>query len=118
VETHQNDPRTEDGRDPWETFHESFGGLGDQLKSTYRKVADDEGPSEDEIKAAFSTLAGAWNQVAESVGAALQDPEVRERLKNTASSFATAIGATISELGTELRESGWRPTRPDGGEEE
>ena len=114
VETHENDPTTEGGRDPWSEFHEEFGGLGDRLKETYRRVSSEDGPSEEEIKEAVGTLIGAWDQVAESVSTALQDPEVRERLKAAASSFATAVGNTISELGTELKDEGWHATTPNG----
>lgn len=76
-------------------------------------MASENGPSEEEIKEAFGTLIGAWDQVADSVSTALQDPEVRERLKAAAASFASAVGTTISELGTELKDQdGWRPTTP------
>jgi hypothetical protein len=40
----------------------------------------------------------------------MRDPEVRDHLKQAASAFATAIGTTLSELGSELR--------PDHTEEE
>lgn len=114
VETHENDPTTDDGRDPWSEFQEEFGGLGERLKETYRKVASEDGPSEKEIKEAFGTLIGAWDQVAASVSTALKDPEVRERVKAAASSFASAIGNTISELGTELKDAdAWKPTGPE-----
>lgn len=116
VETHENDPTSEDGRDPWNEFHEEFGGLGDRLKETYRKVASEAGPTEDEIKDAFGTLMGAWDQVAESFSTALQDPEVRNKLKSAASSLASAVGNTISELGTELQ--GSETTPADTGYEE
>lgn len=112
VETHENDPTSDNGVDPWIEFQDEFGGLGERLKETYRKVSSESGPSEEEIKEAFGTLIGAWDQVAASVSTALQDPEVRERLKAAASSLASAVGATISELGTELREDGWKPTTP------
>ena len=119
VETHDKDPTSEPGRDPWTTFHDEFSELGDQLKDTYRKAASEDGPSEAEIKDAFGTLASAWNQVAGSVSAALQDPEVRQRLKDAGSAFATAVGNTIAELGTELRENEmWKATRPGSSDEE
>lgn len=76
------------------------------MKETYRKVASEGGPSEDDVKDAFDTLLGAWNQVAGSVSSALQDPEVRQRLKDAGAAFASAIGRTISDLGTELRDDG------------
>ncbi len=84
---------------------DDFGGLGQQLKDTYRKVAKDRGPSDDDIKQAFSTLAGAWSQVAESVSTVLTDPDIRQQLKEAASSLATALGVTITELGSELKKA-------------
>jgi hypothetical protein len=94
-----------------------FGSLGDRLKTTYRRVASDRGPSEDEIKDAFSTLFGAWDQVAESVSTALHDPETREHLKKAASSFAAALGTTISGLGDEFKKPRPRVVDdPDDGE--
>lgn len=113
VETHDQDPTTDDKRDPWNTFHDEFGDLGARLKETYRKLASEDGPSEAEIKQAFGTLIGVWDQVVGSVSTALQDPEVRARLKAAASSFADAMGTTISELGDELRESDGQATSPE-----
>ncbi len=115
VETHDQDPTTNGERDPWSTFSDEFGDLGDRIKQTYRQVASEDGPTEEEIKEAFGTLIGAWDQVAGSVSTALQDPEVRARIKAAASSFAMAVGATISELGDELRESdGRNAAGPEG----
>lgn len=79
-----------------------FGELGDRLRSTYRKVADEQGPSEDEIKGAFATLAGAWDQIAESVSDILRDPETRDGLKRAAGSLASALGSTLSDLSSEF----------------
>jgi hypothetical protein len=75
------------------------------LKDTYRKVASDGGPTEDELKQAFATLAGAWDQVAASLSTALNDPDTRAHLKQAASSFATALGSTITDLGSEFNDS-------------
>lgn len=119
VETHDNDPTTDGSDDPWTRFHDEWSDLGDRLKDTYRQASSDDGPSEEEIKDAFGTLVGAWSQVADSISNALGDPEVRQRLKDAGSAFATAVGRTMSDLGEELRDSEhWRPTRPDPFEEE
>ncbi len=80
-----------------------FSSLGDRLKDTYRRVASDTGPTEDEIKEAFATLAGAWDQVAASFSTALNDPATRAHLKKAASSFAAALGTTITDLGEEIK---------------
>ena len=79
-----------------------FGELGHRLKSTYRKVADEQGPSEDEIKGAFATLAGAWDQIAESVSDILGDQETRDGLKRAAGSLASALGSTLADLSSEF----------------
>lgn len=94
---------TENEADPWDTLSSEFGDLRDRLKETYRQAADDSGPSENDVKDAFATLAGAWSQVATSVTSALKDPDARDQLKQAASSFAAALGTTISELGSELK---------------
>ncbi len=35
----------------------------------------------------------------------MKDDEIKDQLKTTASSFATALGATLSELGEELKKA-------------
>lgn len=118
VETHQPDPTTPEQPDPWETVSSEFSSLGDRLRETYHRVATEGGPSEDEIKGAFTTLLGAWNQVATAFSAALSDPETRAHLKNAASSFAAALGATITDLGDEIKGSSdeGRPGHQDAGD--
>lgn len=105
METHDSDPTTNRSDDPWKGVSSDFNLLREQLKETYRSVAQNGGPSDEEIKEAFATLVAAWDQVAESMSTALKDPDVREQLKETASSFAAALGATISEFGEELRKT-------------
>lgn len=79
-----------------------MGDLGRRLRDVYQAVADESGPSEGEIKDAFGTLMDAWNQVAGTVGNAIQDPEVRSHLKSAAGALAEAVGATLRGLGDEL----------------
>lgn len=98
VETRDTGPQ----HDPWDEVTQQFGELGHRLKATYRKVADDQGPTEDEIKGAFSTLAGAWDQIAGSVSDILRDQEARDGLKRAASSLASALGSTLSDLSSEF----------------
>lgn len=102
VETHQPDPTSYEPADPWETATSDLSSLGDRLRDTYRRVASEGGPSEDELKQAFATLFGAWEQVAASLSTALNDPDTRAHLKRAASSFAAALGATITDLGSEF----------------
>jgi hypothetical protein len=102
METHQPDPTSEEPPDPWETASADINSLGNRLKETYRRVAAEGGPTEDEVKEAFATLVGAWDQVANSFSTALNDPDTRAHLKRAASSFAAALGATITGLGEEI----------------
>lgn len=104
--------------DPWDAVGSEFKTLGGQLRDTYRQVADENGPSEDDVRDAFATLARAWGQVAGAVGDALRDPDVRANLKSAVSSFATAIGTTISDLGNELRGDSPASNGPAPAEEE
>jgi hypothetical protein len=103
VETHQPDPTSNGATDPWEAASLEWSSLKERIWSTYRQVASDDGPTEDEIRRALATLAGAWDQVAGSLSGALNDPDTRANLKRAASSFAAALGATVSGLGEEFR---------------
>ena len=84
---------------------EQVSSLGRKLKDTYQRSVGDEGPDQDEIKAALRTLGNAWEKVAQAVGAAARDEEVRANMKNAATGFFEAVGAAFSELGSELRRS-------------
>jgi hypothetical protein len=103
VETHQPDPTSNGETDPWDAASLEWSSLKDRLWRTYRQAASDGGPTEEEIKKALATLAGAWDQVAASFSAALSDPDTRTSLKRAAGSFAAALGATVSGLGEDIR---------------
>ncbi|REK20260.1 MAG: hypothetical protein DWQ40_05690 [Actinobacteria bacterium] len=102
MEVHESDPKRDAEPDPWDEVGSHFGELGERMRSTYRRVADERGPSEEEIRGAFSTLVGAWDQVAESLSDILRDPDTREDLKKAAGALAGALGSTLSKLGTEF----------------
>lgn len=102
MENPDTEPTTDPQNDPWDDVTDRFGDLGHRLKSTYRKVADEQGPTEDDIKGAFATLAGAWDQIAGSVSEILRDSETREGLKRAAGSLASALGSTLSDLSSEF----------------
>lgn len=70
----------------------------DELRSGYREIAGDDGPSEEEIIRALQTLGTAWNQVASAVEAAGRDEEVRRHLENAVASLGDAASAFLSEL--------------------
>ena len=106
METHRPDPTSEETTDPWDNVSNELSSLGERLRLIYERVASEDGPTEEEIRRAFATLAGVWDQVAESLSAALDDPETRAQLRRAAGSFAAALGASISGLGEELEREG------------
>ena len=82
---------------------ERWAGIRDELRSKYRDVAGEDGPSEDQVREALNTLGGAAQRLVESVGDAARDPEMRGKLKEVAASLVTALGRTFEDLGDELK---------------
>lgn len=97
--TEQGDP--DHNGDPWGQLTDDVVRLAEKLKATYRQIADEEGPGEAEIRQALATLAGAWNQMARSVGLAMQDEAIHTQFLQAASSLASAVGATFTEFAGE-----------------
>jgi len=120
METHEDDPidATEaDSRpdtDPWDKMAEQVSSLGRKLRDTYQRSIGEDGPDQVEIKAALRTLGSAWEKLAQAIGAAARDEQVRDHMKNAATGFFEAVGAAFSELGSELR----RSNPPNGSGEE
>lgn len=104
---HEHDPA-----DPWAEAGRRWASISDKLKDRYREMAGDEGPGEDDIRSALETLGDAARTVADSVGSAMKDPDVREQVKDAAASFVTALGQTFSQLGDELRRAREHPAEP------
>jgi hypothetical protein len=110
VENHENDPTA---TDPWTEASERWGDVGDGLRRRYRDLVGDRGPTEDDLRDALRTLGDAARSVADSVGSAMRDPEVRAQVKEAAASLVSALGATFEELGDELRRT-FRDEADDG----
>lgn len=113
MEAHE---QTEQPSDPWAEAGRRWSSIGDKLRDHYRDMSDEGGPSEDEVRSALETLGDAARAVADSVGSAMKDPQVRDQVKDAAASFVTALGQTFSQLGDELREA--RKPQPDPPSEE
>jgi hypothetical protein len=104
VEHPHNEDHTEtDPVDPWDEFAARLGSVKDRFRKAYEASSDGQGPSQDEIRSAFAVLGDMWSSVAGSVSSALRDETTRRDLAGTAGSLASAIGATLSQLGTEIR---------------
>lgn len=82
----------------WSELTDQAIALGDQLKHTYRRVADESGPSEEEIRQAFATLGAAWSQIAGSIGVALSDEAVRNQARQAGLALWTAISSSLTPM--------------------
>lgn len=91
-------PQTPETDGAWADLTDEILALGDRLRHTYEEASDGNGPTEDEIRQALSTLGRAWNQMAGAVGVAIQDQQVRQHLKRAAGSLASAVAATLEEF--------------------
>jgi hypothetical protein len=100
VEQHETDPTTDD---PWATAGDRWAGIGDGLRRRYRDMVGDDGPSEDDVREALQTLGNAARSLADSIGVAMRDPDVRRQVKDAAASLVAALGTTFDELAVELR---------------
>lgn len=98
METHDHDSR----EDPWKATEAAWAGLRATLRDDYRDLVGDDGPSREQVTEALRTLGAAAAFLSESVGRALRDPDTRESLKTATSSFLTAVGRTLSDLGKEF----------------
>lgn len=81
----------------WNELTDELVRLTEKLRATYHEVANGKGPSEEEIREALRTLGAAWNQLAGSIGVALQDEEVRAQMKRAGSSLVAAVATSLSE---------------------
>lgn len=111
METHADDPigtpeaDSSAEADAWDKMAEQVSSIGRKLRDTYQQSMTETGPDQQEIKAALRTLGNAWEKLAQAVGTAARDEEVREHMKNAATGFFEAVGSAFSELGSELRRS-------------
>lgn len=103
VDTHQPDPTSNGEIDPWDAVTAEWTALKTRFQDTYQRIASEDAPTEEEIKIALATLAGAWDQVAASFSAAMGDPETRAQLRRAAGSLASALTATVSGLAEDIR---------------
>ena len=84
---------------------EHVSSLGRKLRDTYERTIGEAGPDQDDVKSALRTLGNAAERLAQAVGAAARDVEVRTTMKSAATGFFEAVGAAFSDLGSDLRRS-------------
>ena len=77
--------------------------LGSKLRTRYREIVGEDGPAEEDVRQAFTTIGTAAQSLVDSISESMRDPEVRDQVKEATSTFFSAIGKTLSQLGDELR---------------
>ena len=77
--------------------------LGSKLRTRYSEMVGEDGPAEEDVRQAFTTIGTAAQSLVDSISESMRDPEVRDQLKEATSTFFSAIGKTLSQLGDELR---------------
>jgi len=84
----------------WDRFEADIKDLAGELKRHYRGAADDRQTAE--LNESLEQLRRAADAVFRSLDTATKDPEVRERTKQTARSFGSAVAETFRDLSDEI----------------
>jgi hypothetical protein len=89
----------------WSDVGEQLRTLGSMFKSHYQNHEGEisvDVVSDDEVKEALRTLGDSVKTAFASISDAIADQEIRTEARQTAGSFFDALGATFSELGTDI----------------
>ena len=89
----------------WSEVGEQLRTLGSMFKSHYQNHEGEisvDVVSDDEVKEALRTLGDSVKTAFASIGDAIADREIRTEARQTAGSFFDALGATFSELGSDI----------------
>ena len=91
-------------KDAWSEAGERLSGLGAKLKQHYAQTQGAQ-PEQTgaEVKDAVKKLGDAVQDAFEAIGAAAKDTGVKQDVREVGQSVASALGATFSGLGDELR---------------
>jgi len=90
-------------RQAWDRFESDIQGLAGELKRQYRDSSDEQRKAE--LNRSLEQLRQAAESVFRSFETASKDPEVREKTKQTARSFGSALGETFRDLGDEIEKA-------------
>lgn len=88
----------------WNDVGEQFKKLGARLKQHYDEQGFDEAveASEESLEEAMQRLGDGLRAAVGAVGDSVNDPELKDDVRDTAGSLFTALGATFSELGAQI----------------
>ena len=92
---------TTDTRMAWEVVADRVLALGLKLKVHFEQAGPGQQPAR-QVNESFRQLGAAIESTFSAVGAAIQDPAVREDANNLAEALGNALANTLSEAGQEL----------------
>lgn len=94
---------TDGAKSAWERFESDIQGLAGELKRQYRKA---DNPKESvELNRSLEQLRDAAEAVFKSLETTTKDPAVREKTKQTARSFGSAVAETFRDLSDEIEKA-------------
>ena len=93
----------EDSRSAWNQFESDIQGLAGDLKRHYRSARSEKDTAE--LNRSLEQLRQAAESVFKSLETTTRDPEVREKTKQTARSFGSAVAETFRDLSDEIEKA-------------
>jgi len=96
----------QDSKKAWDQFESDIQGLAGELKRHYRSNDDRE---TGDLNRSLEQLRQAAESVFKSLDTASRDPEVRNRTRETARSFGSALGETFRDLSDEIEKALKKP---------
>lgn len=97
----------EESRKAWNRFESDIEGLAGELKRHYRREGDEKDTAE--LNRSLDQLRQAADAIFKSLETTTRDPEVREKTKQTARSFGSALAETFRDLSDEIEKAVRRP---------
>jgi hypothetical protein len=92
----------------WDRFEADIQGLAGELKRQYRGASSEQ-QNTAELNRSLEQLRQAAESVFKSLETASRDPEVREKTKQTARSFGSAVAETFRDLSDEIEKAVRKP---------
>ncbi len=94
---------SEESKTTWNRFESDIHKLAGELKRHYRTGVDEKQTAE--LSDSLEELRKAATSVFKSIETATKDPEVRQRTKETARSFGSAVAETFRDLSDEIEKA-------------
>jgi BRCT domain type II-containing protein len=94
---------TDGTKSAWERFESDIQGLAGELKRQYRKGDDVKATAD--LNRSLEQLRNAAESVFKSLETTTKDPAVREKTRQTARSFGSAVAETFRDLSDEIEKA-------------